>query len=183
MGKGDLRFNFLNPEHAHHAYYLRKLNLYVDMWASKSQATDEQDKENSQGSSGHEVEDQHLKNERRKKAALFLNKLRQSKSSGAGTIAEVKTDDDSTKESEAAVSRSSSSPDQAKQNQSNHSDDVEIIGSVARDSSPRRLVQWKLLGSIPEPETKTCYKTKPSYLIPGIRSDSVLKSLTLCNIN
>ena len=148
------------------------------MWASKSQATDEQDKENSQGSSGHEVEDQHLKNERRKKAALFLNKLRQSKSSGAGTIAEVKTDDDSTKESEAAVSRSSSSPDQAKQNQSNHSDDVEIIGSVARDSSPRRLVQWKLLGSIPG-QNKNLLQNETKLLDTG---DSFLLGPELVNI-
>nr|CAG4650228.1 EOG090X07RL [Sida crystallina] len=104
LSKGDVRFLFLGSDHAHHAYYERKLALYVDLWAAvksetaakspapveptdpavglpRAQQQPDDPRHNAASDNDHEGQDrQELKNERRRKAAVFLNKLRQGSS-------------------------------------------------------------------------------------------------------
>nr|CAG4638514.1 EOG090X07RL [Cyclestheria hislopi] len=91
--KGDSRFMFLKDDHAFHSYYLHKLKTYTEMNGLKFELTvatslpvDEKNenqiperKPESEVKSTQEDDEEQLRNERRKKAVLFLNKLRQEK--------------------------------------------------------------------------------------------------------
>ena len=83
---GDPRFLFLDNGHAFHATYTQKLAIYTEIVKVKEEAVVSHAPPAKEPSGGLSVvateaaeDEERLKNERRKKAALFLNKLRQIK--------------------------------------------------------------------------------------------------------
>ena len=90
---GDARFSFLDEDHALHSYYLEKLSLYRQLHAEKEaqvdvdvepaqEMTDVEDDVRDSRSKRSEADEEIVKIERRKKAALFLHQIKVAKSLG-----------------------------------------------------------------------------------------------------
>lgn len=145
--KGDARFSFLDEDHALHSYYLEKLSLYRQLHAEKEaqvdvdvepaqEMTDVEDDVRDSRSKRSEADEEIVKIERRKKAALFLHQIKVAKSLGNG----VTVDD---KKSEETSADSGTVPTAHKSRiASLSSDEVEIIGAIPKDRSRSGSVSW-----------------------------------------
>lgn len=89
---GDARFTFLNSGHAFHSYYIQKLTVYTELHhdIENKQAALQQSNEKTTNETVVEnpsidhvpVDQEVLKNERRKKATLFLDQIKKDKAAG-----------------------------------------------------------------------------------------------------
>nr|SVE74237.1 EOG090X07RL [Daphnia barbata] len=135
--KGDLRFVFLNPEHAFHGYYSQKLLLYSEMHReveitnqaeAPNRVIGDKNETREQSPAERPVADAELmKTERRKKAALFLDQMKRDRLTGK-SVKEAKESVDIELTSSSKTKSKSGSPG-----------DVQIIGAVSEETRERSL--------------------------------------------
>nr|CAG4634844.1 EOG090X07RL [Alona affinis] len=156
LSKGDARFAFLNEAHTFHPYYVHKLTIYAEMLRNQQSALllAAQQKlqpmpARSQAATAAAVaissDPDAVKSDRRKRAALFLDKMKRDRD--AVSAASERADRDDYGDGESESTRSS-----LVKSKSRSPDDVEILdtpASARRNSSRERSVQSRSLTPSP----------------------------------
>lgn len=160
---GEERFAFLHPEHPFHGYYLKKLDVYTDIFReqeNKQKALKVEEDKAVESTSNTEpviADPELMKTQRRMKAALFLDQMKRDRGSssiaGNSNLPLIKRnylmtilavgkntlEDDLAAESESTNSTT-------KLSKSVSPDDIEIIGAIrARDRTHRYFIVFVFL--------------------------------------